>query len=468
MPLGATTPKTWLNKLTLSQLRRVAFAIGAPSSGTKPVLTKQIQHELNIASTIVNPRSSSTVEASDGNNLSIVSIDMGIRNLAYAHLVAHPTAASNAHGNSAQPPEFLLRPCLMAWKRVVISGAPNGNGAFKKKCKEDRKSSDVTPLPPPATANETTTTNIDLSLPPATDKEAFDPSTFANYAYKFIKSILTAHRPTHVLIERQRFRSGGASAVQEWTIRVGVFEGMLHAVLRTLSAEHGLDLTVQGVDPGRVTRYWLESRRQEELGAQGSEHVGRASAKESKKAKIDIVGASLARERRTLEGGGGGGGGGALVEIGSGPENNNQAADRHHNLRQVVDSFISRWTKKKPNDDSSRKDPHTGPSAINKLDDLSDCLLQGIAWLEWQDKRHEILLRGGQEAFAQDPLFAPPAREQKSRRTTGRAKTNGRSLTAEARKREPRRRKELSSLLTEKTRRPRRSATTERSSDAAP
>ena len=213
------------------------------------------------------------------------------------------------------------------------------------------------------------------------EKEAFDPPTFAIYAYDFVKRILDAHRPTHVLIERQRFRSGGASAVQEWTIRVGVFEGMLHAALKTLSEERGLPVIVQGVDPGRVTRYWLEGRA-----AKGKERI--SSGKESKKAKIDIVGNSLASA-----------GAAALVDVSSGSDHGS-----HHGVEKMVNAFLARWQRKNGN---SR-------SGILKLDDLADCLLQGVAWLNWQSKREEVLHRG-LEAFAEDSLFAS-ARLRKSSR----------------------------------------------------
>ena len=363
MPLKHTTPTTWLSKLTLPQLRRVAFAIGAPSSGTKSVLKGQIEKELGAYEAT---RSRPTSKGS----LSVVSIDMGIRNLAYAHLIAH--AANSAADSKSMEASTILRPSLLAWKRMVISGRPYGKGASTKRDKELGSSGMI------ATSSQTAANGTsDLSLPPETEKEAFDPSTFADYAYNFVKSILSAHQPTHVLIERQRFRSGGASAVQEWTIRVGVFEGMLHAVLRTLSVEHSLQVVVQGVDPGRVTRYWLESRA-------AQEHPRVGSAKESKKAKIDIVGESLGSSEA------------ALVDFAGSP-------GKDQGVVEVVDAFLARWKKKQPQD-RGRKDGGTRSDVV-KLDDFSDCLLQGVAWLRWQNKRLEML-QLGLKAFETDPLFA--------------------------------------------------------------
>src|SRR2546423_1237983 len=112
MPLAETQSTAWLSKLTLPLLRRVAFLIGAPSSGTKPALTRQIRQELGACNaTTARKRSQKSTLAPTG--LSIVSIDVGIRNLAYAHLVALPTASANTR-NVAESPTY-LRPNLLAW-----------------------------------------------------------------------------------------------------------------------------------------------------------------------------------------------------------------------------------------------------------------------------------------------------------------------------------------------------------------
>ena len=381
MPLVEKQSTAWLSKLTLPLLRRVAFLIGAPSSGTKPALARQIRQELEASSATTARKRSQRLERSapvPTDSLSIVSIDVGIRNLAYAHLVAFPATSAGSRDGVESPEN--LRPNLLAWKRVVISGAPNGAVASTRHRAEYKSSHDLVVAPLHAAEG---TLNEDAIL--KLEKEAFDPSTFATYAYDFVKSILDVHHPTHVLIERQRFRSGGASAVQEWTIRVGVFEGMLHAALKTLSEEHGLPVVVQGVDPGRVTRYWLEGRA-----AKGKERI--SSGKESKKAKIDIVGNSLASA-----------GAAAFVNVSSGSDHGSQ-----HGVEKMVDAFLARWQRKNGKSRSGvAKD-------ILKLDDLADCLLQGVAWLNWQSKKEEVLHRG-LEAFAEDLLFAS-ARLRKSSR----------------------------------------------------
>lgn len=363
MRAASVKSTTWLSKLALAQLRRVAFQIGAPNSGTKSVLTTQIEHEL-VASASVNarpkPQQSKSEPSALARKLSIVSIDMGIRNLAYAHLLVDPSIIGRTEGTEKP------RPILATWKRVVISSGPNGPRKSRKRKQQLQSTSD-----------EITTelANSDEALPITpllrTEKEPFDPATFASYAHRFIKDVLVTHQPTHVLIERQRFRSGGGSAVQEWTIRVGVFEGMLHAVLKTLGQEQALNIAVQSVDPGRVTRYWLEG-----LVSPGKGRL--RSAKESKKAKIDIVGASLGDQQASL------------VEVPS------EKAGQE--VKTVVDAFLTRWKNSK----SSKKGGKANDFV--KLDDLSDCFLQGIAWLNWQLRRLEVI-QLGEEAFTDDPVF---------------------------------------------------------------
>ncbi|RMZ86087.1 hypothetical protein DV737_g100, partial [Chaetothyriales sp. CBS 132003] len=143
---------------------------------------------------------------SNGRNggLRIVSIDMGIRNLAYSTLQARVPRAFSASPDTIQ---------ISAWQRIEVGNASSG-AAFSH------------PKEPAASA------------PTNMAKETFEPYEYAKYAYSFIKGIVDEHNPTHVLIERQRFRSGGGAAVQEWTIRVGVFEAMLYATLRTLAEQY--------------------------------------------------------------------------------------------------------------------------------------------------------------------------------------------------------------------------------------
>jgi cruciform cutting endonuclease 1 len=179
------------------------------------------------------------------------------------------------------------------------------------------------------------------------EKESFCPALYAKNAYSLINTLLSTYKPTHILIERQRFRSAGGSAVQEWTIRVGVFEGMLYAVLETILQERGLSknlapMQIHGIEPKRVVKYWIDKER-------GGEKM---TAREVKKAKIEIVGKWLEEGRvGVVEG----------------------------DVTELVGGYLGKLRKEGKN-----------TVQIGKLDDLADCLLQGVTWLEWEGMRRRL------------------------------------------------------------------------------
>jgi cruciform cutting endonuclease 1 len=298
MPAG----KLWLETLTIAKLHRLAIAIGAPCSGTKSARVDGIRRAVtNVASN----------DGSGSSNLSLLSIDMGIRNLAFAHITA-PLQVTN----SARYFQYGT-PTLQAWRRLAVSESP-----------------DVARAVP-------VSVHLDSAREASATKESFEPVDYATHAYNLINYMLQTYRPDHVLIERQRFRSGGGSAVQEWTIRVGVFEGMLYAALRTLIEERKMHLTVEPMQPSRVNRYWLEDRM--------PPSTRKLAGREVKRAKIELVGDMLREANRN-------------ICVGKG-------------MQPFVADFVcgcNKVSKRKP----------TANAGITKLDDLADSLLQGLSWIE--------------------------------------------------------------------------------------
>ncbi|WEW55452.1 hypothetical protein PRK78_000883 [Emydomyces testavorans] len=429
----------WLSSLKAVQLQRVAFLTGVSSSGTKPVLIERLTKVLSSSSSSAAPpppptlqarsraktgRQNSSVSGSGndgGGRLSILSIDMGIRNLAYAHLLVYPESRRRGRSDG-QKFTSLQSPILNVWNRLAISEFPSpsaaeavdlsaplavlggavGNGGEKLKLARCDSSQ-----PEEQQVGGTKST---------VEKESFAPDLYASHAYTLITSLVATYQPTHILIERQRFRSGGGSAVQEWTIRVGVFEGMLYAVLHTLQREPskvGLDIAVQGVEPQRVARYWIERDSGTPEEAKGRKTKKKTTSKEGKKAKIDLVGRWISSSAGAAKAEGP-----AKVEIAA----NGQA-------KGMAMAFLRKWSKgrtgsgrttaaehllsascakRAPRRSAKAKgasadldhDPDTvvdrqvGPVDIGKLDDLADCLLQGIAWLEWQGMREKIAAEG--------------------------------------------------------------------------
>ncbi|OAP56603.1 hypothetical protein AYL99_08715 [Fonsecaea erecta] len=253
---------------------------------------------------------------------------MGIRNLAFAHLTVPVEEIT-------QPLQHIWysRPTLQAWRRIAVTESLHA----------------TTNSYPGSAFDKSTSAESGLA---GAAKESFEPIHYARHAYDLVKYMLHTYKPNHILIERQRFRSGSQSAVQEWTLRVGVFEGMLYSVLRTLIEEHKLQLSIEPMQPPRVNRYWLEGR-QGLLGSKENKLVGR----EVKKAKIDLVGQLL-------------GGGSSDICVGSAAQ-------------QTASDFVSRV-----NQASTRR--RADIPNISKLDDLADSLLQGLAWIQWQNNRRRI------------------------------------------------------------------------------
>ena len=305
-------PQPWLEMLKLAELHRLAASLGSPSSGNKSVRINSIRRSLQEAT----QRSRNATDE----DLSIISIDMGIRNLAYCHITS-PLAAVPLVSDP-------LSVRLEAWQRTSIGKAPLDVSTLS--AKSEKKV--VAPEPPTITA----------------EKESFEPIDYAGYAYTFLRGIIDQHNPTHILIERQRFRSGGQAAVQEWTIRVGVFEGMLYAVLRALAEQKLHKIEVVPVLPVQVNQYWMlqQSRTPaEKLG-------GRLQAKAMKQHKIKLVGKLLEESRvRSTQ-----------ISLSA-------------TALQTKDAFLAKLYGVK-----SREKVHE----FKKLDDLSDCLLQGLAWVNWQ------------------------------------------------------------------------------------
>jgi cruciform cutting endonuclease 1 len=320
MPAGPGS----LGGLPLRQLHRLAVLVGAPCSGTKPVLIREIQkaiHDVPGKTTTSPPR----------NPLQIVSIDMGVRNLAYCHL-STSFAAPEAKDRAIR---------VSTWTRLSV---------------EENHLSDTAEIQ----NRDDQTLRADAKKANGM-RESYDPAVYARRAHSFVKQIIQSHQPTHVLIERQRFRSGGQAAVQEWTIRVGVFEAMLYSVFRTFMDELHYRCHVIPISPTQVNSFWLGSDPADV--SKGVRH--KAPAKEAKKQKIALV-EKVLRDTNT------GGFEVSLLEPAKG----------------TASQFMSR----------SAKQRSSAGSRAPKLDDLSDSLLQGLAWIQWQKNRHQLETMG-LEAF---------------------------------------------------------------------
>ena len=328
---------SWLGSCTSAQLKLLARAVGVNTSGTKPILTSALRDHL--------PERTLNLDKSQPTR--ILSIDMGIRNLAYCCLVLPHTGRQNTTG--------VEKPMVQNWTRLAISEGPSKSAQSKDN------------LLPEANGALAELGKAKASSP----KEAFDPATYSQHAYDLVTTLVEDLKPTHVLIERQRFRSMGGSAVLEWTLRVNMFEAMIYAVLKTFS-ERGLwPGVVHSIAPSKVSSFWITDS--ETVLKEGS---GSQSAR-TKKAKINMVAEWLKDGTRfELKG--------AAAQLGE------------VFLRRKTGKFNKSSVKQKSSTSKARA---AVGSSVEKLDDLADCLLQGMAWIKWDENRRLILTKGA-EALA--------------------------------------------------------------------
>ncbi|KAJ8059745.1 hypothetical protein OCU04_011389 [Sclerotinia nivalis] len=343
--------------LKATALKQIAFKCGISTSGTKPVLTQRIQDELP---KITFPGSGPS--SANSKPLRILSIDMGIRNFSYC-LLEIPLP-SKSPKNKRKTNHSI--PILQSWQKLsLLPQSP--------------------PITNPATKGKT--------------RNEFTPAILSAAAYKLLRHTLLPLSPTHILIERQRFRSMGSKHILEWTIRVNMLESMLWATLKTLSEEKVWGGEVVEIAPRKVGSFWVEESGLFD-GEEGEEFKKVRNTKKvnarSKGAKIDLV-------RRWLEGG----------ETRKARKHNEVVHIGSQQVKQIKERYTEKWDRKvgrakgykvkskssstildtaKNKEEKETKEKEE--EEMGKLDDLADCLLQGMAWLKWQENRKLALEEG--------------------------------------------------------------------------
>lgn len=370
-------------KLTSAQLKIIARLCGKSRSGTKAVIADRIVDDLGA----FKPLAPGT---------RVLSIDLGIRNLAYSLLEvpdpSHGLPAKNVKGpkNKGTVPSSTVPvvPRLLAWERLALIPKTEKLAPPKRSAKKSRKKSreddendadqqDEQVLPKKSRRKAKTedvaqgSQAVDLTAEsgPATTPvlmEDFSPARLSALAVDLILNRLLPLRPDVVTLEQQRFRQMGGSGVYEWTLRVNSLESMLYAVL-TLLRETGQWHRGGRIEPV-VARNVLEFMvvRDRAAGFDVGDIWGRGA--DNKKVKKDIIGRTLASAE------------GLAVE---------EAA------QAIASEYLDEWQGKKS---FQRK-----ADRMKKLDDLADCLLQGLAFIHWQNNK-KILLEGGVDAI-QDQMI---------------------------------------------------------------
>lgn len=153
--------KHLIDNLKLKTLQRLAFHCGLPKTGKKGLLADGLQNAV---------REHEALRAGSR----VLSIDMGVRNFAFSLMTPVPSPNSG--------PLVTLH----HWQKVNLL-----------------ENDDVETLSPDQQPDDVTT---------APD---FSPSIMAERALQLVNGHLLPHKPTHILIERQRWRTGGRAPVQE-------------------------------------------------------------------------------------------------------------------------------------------------------------------------------------------------------------------------------------------------------------
>ncbi|EEH43401.2 uncharacterized protein PADG_08326 [Paracoccidioides brasiliensis Pb18] len=386
-----TSPAIWLPSLKVRQLQRLASLTGILSSGAKSILIERLYQNLHVSiQQPVHNVNQEECSIDDKKTASILSIDMGIRNFGL-----RPFSRSRG---TRWPYQLSLPLCQNSDRALNFN--LDDEMRPKKKITKDRKS---LPLNGPDASSGCDSTHVPGNGDgnKVKQKESFAPKVYAAHAYTLMSSLLATYKPTHVLIERQRFRSGGGSAVPEWTIRVGVFEGMLYAVLRAMQQERKgeiANIVVQGVEPQRVLRYWIDHEEGLDLppkgklmGSSPTPNVSKKlSSSKCKQIKIDRIGELLSSC------------------IGIDVDSTSSTGTGDHlginlgddgQIHEVVKAYLKKWKKLKGGKLSTKRTSgattdNSQTLEIEKLDDLADCLLQGITWLEWQNTLQNVARHG--------------------------------------------------------------------------
>ncbi|KAG5440365.1 hypothetical protein PCANB_001935 [Pneumocystis canis] len=293
-----------LQQLTVAQLRVLAIKCGILNNGNKSVLIHRILEEISQTRLISKHYTAHR----------ILSIDVGIRNLALCSIIVPSTIIHNS--NSIYQKQFIID----GWDKLSIGLEKIQNNKVVK--------------------------------------QTYKPVDYSFLAYQLTKSFLEKYKPKTILIESQRYRTRTKNLIHEWTIRVNMFENMLHAIFRCFKEEkiwNDPEANILSIDPAKITSFWFEKnnglKRNFPVNCdlfksvlinsinKGLIDLSKTSTLKYKRKKIEIIDLLLKA--------------GSIFDF--------------KNTHITVKDFISRKKEDKL-----------------KVDDLADSLLQGVSWIIWE------------------------------------------------------------------------------------
>ncbi|KAK6531575.1 hypothetical protein TWF694_002767 [Orbilia ellipsospora] len=298
-------------------LKAVLQNCGWPVSGIKSTLIERINSQLYQSRlTVLRCSKIGGLQQSkkQPKEHRILSLDLGIKNLAFCLLkISREQLTTDSKPN----------PEILAWKRFSLLDTSNGTVLDKQ----------------PEFQQNISFTEIDFSA-----------HSLAPIATSLARQLVAVHKPTMIAIEKQRYRTMGSAAVQEWTLRVNTLEAMIHTALRMLLEE---GVWKQGstcsICPQRMTRFWLDRNNLSRKSRSG---------KASKLLKINLVRTLLQNEQTVTY------------------------DEKNDSVTEAVSLFTETGGRSKPDTNE-------------KIDDLADCLLQGVGLIEWEKNRQILLEEWG-------------------------------------------------------------------------
>lgn len=366
---------------TAKAMQTLLGRIGAATAGTRDVLQARVFKEIG-KSKILGPKS-------DTDPARILSIDMGIKNLAYC--------VTDVRLSTPKPGAARMN--ILSWRRLDLT--------------EQGVTADATKNRELGTA-----TGIESA-----EGGPFTPEKLSATAYQLLQHNLLKYNPDVILIERQRWRSASSAAIQQWTVRVNTLEAMLWAVLETLrhdrakwrgrETKEAIDFpqpwVTFGVDPKRVAHFWLDEAVQdsphrmasgqaaedetEDIDATESDTINSkklSRGKVEKKAKIQLLRSWLDSNNASTS-----------TPTAKGSADRTEAmlrptlsftfsdADQDKTVGYDLTAEATRQSLLYATDKPSKrsKGMSVKKADVKKVDDVTDCFLQAAAWVAWEENR---------------------------------------------------------------------------------
>lgn len=372
---------------TVKAVQEVLQRIGEASAGTKDVVQNRLLTKV-MSRKILQP--APPRGSAKGKTSRILSIDMGIKNLAYCVADVKKPAFPRATTSM----DFLT------WRRLDLGEAfreygMNSSGGAVASLENEKE--------PEAQG----------------DEDLYTPENLSRMGYWFLNKVLDEWNPDVILVERQRWRSAGSPTIQQWTVRVNTLEAVMWTVITALKAERkkSFDWQMYAVDPKRVGHFWLDgvalpspartskmktpksnpgSEDDEDMTAALADENGVSTkkltrSKAEKRAKIHLLRTWLDAKHPSTA-----------------PSLNKTTNDEdpHPNisftfsktLRSDSSSLAADATRQAllyatdtPSERAKRTQSMKYTEAyVKKVDDITDCFLQAAAWVAWDENLRRL------------------------------------------------------------------------------